>query len=133
MVSKKAGKQRKDLYNAPTHVKRKRIASPLHPELRAKYNTKTAVVRSGDLVKVMRGGDTGHVGKVLAVSTRKGKISVDKLTAKKADGKEVERWIDASNVMIVKLDLSDKWRRRGFGKAAEAEYEEEEEEKEEVE
>jgi len=132
MVSKKAGKQRKDLYNAPTHIKRKRIAAPLHPELRAKYNVKTAVVRSGDLVKVMRGGDTGHVGKVLDVSTRKGKISVDKLTAKKADGKEVERWIDASNVMIVKLDLSDKWRRRSFGKVAETEYEEEEE-KEEVE
>jgi large subunit ribosomal protein L24 len=133
MVSKKSRKQRKDLYNAPTHIRRRRIASTLHPELRVKYNRRTAVVRTGDPVKVMRGGNVGHVGKVLSVSTRKGKISVEKLTAKKADGKETERWIDASNVMIVKLDLSDKWRRKGFGKAAEVEYQEDEEEKEEEE
>jgi large subunit ribosomal protein L24 len=62
---------------------------------------------------------------VVSVHTRKGKIAVDKVTLTKADGKEVPRLIDPSNVMIVKLDLSDKWRRKRLGRKAEKAYEEE--------
>ncbi|HID73555.1 MAG TPA: 50S ribosomal protein L24, partial [Thermoplasmata archaeon] len=104
MVSKKPRKQRKRLYNAPLHIRMKRLSSPLHPELRAKYGRRTVVVRKGDLVKVMRGGSTGHVGKVVRVDSRGGRLTIEKLTLVKADGKQVEKWVNASNVMVVKLD-----------------------------
>ena len=127
MVSKKPRKQRKRLYNAPLHIRMKRLSSPLHPELRAKYGRRTVVVRKGDLVKVVRGGSTGHVGKVVRVDSRGGRLTIEKLTLVKADGKQVEKWVNASNVMVVKLDLSDRWRRERLGKAAQAEYVDEEE------
>ena len=125
MVSKKPKKQRRDIRDAPVHVRQSRMGSPLHPELREKYGRRTAVVRKGDLVKVMRGGSSGHVGKVVKIDTRRHRITVEKMTLTKADGKQVEKWVDPSNVMIVKPDLSDRWRRRKLGKAAETDFEKE--------
>lgn len=118
MRSSKPRKQRRFRFNAPLHRRRKMIASPLHPELRAKYGRRTLVIRKGDTVKVLVGDFKGHVGKVVTVHTRKGKIAVDKVTLTKADGKEVPRLIDPSNVMIVKLDMSDKWRKRCLDRKA---------------
>jgi len=123
MVSSKPRKQRKDLYNATIRVRQSRMGAHLHPELRAKYGVRTVVVRKGDLVKVMRGGSAGHVGKVVKIDTNHHRITVEKMTLTKADGKQVAKWVDPSNVMVVKLDLSDKWRRRRLGKVADADFE----------
>ncbi|MDP8011340.1 MAG: 50S ribosomal protein L24 [Thermoplasmata archaeon] len=106
----KPTKVRKSLYNAPKHVRRKIISSHLSKDLYNRYGVRSLQVRKGDTVKVMRGLYKGFEGKVSNVDLKKMKISIEGVLINKADKKQVPRWIDASNVMITKLDLSDKVR-----------------------
>jgi large subunit ribosomal protein L24 len=80
-----------------------------------KYYPRSAVVRKGDTVKVIRGSFAGHIGKVEAVDTRAMRIKVDGATIAKADGTQIAAKIHPSNVIITKLDLSDPVRKRKFG------------------
>lgn len=120
------------MFNAPMHRRRRYLSAPLHPDLRQKYGKRRLTVRKGDTVKIIVGEFKDHVGKVITVDTTHHRILVEKATTTKADGKEVGRPIHPSNVEIVKLDLSDKWRRRKLGRAAEEELLAEEEEGPEV-
>lgn len=116
--SKQPRKQRKSVYNAPLHRRRKMVASHLsakYLEDAKKYYPRSAVVRKGDTVKVIRGSFAGHIGKVEAVDTRAMRISVDGATISKADGTQIAVKIHPSNVIITKLDLSDPVRKRKFG------------------
>ena len=115
-MSIQARKQRKMRYNAPIHKRRKMISSHLAEDLMLKYNKRSAPVKKGDTVKIIRGGLKGHIGKVASVDTRKMKISIEGATAAKADKSQVPRPIDPSNVVITHLDLSDPWRSRKIGK-----------------
>jgi large subunit ribosomal protein L24 len=114
MKTNKARKQRKRMYNAPQHLKRKQIASHLSSSLIEKYNVRAVPVKKGDTVRIMRGdeGIKGFEGKVAAVDTKAMKVMIEGVTMAKADGSEVSRKIHPSNVVITKLDLSDPWRRR---------------------
>ncbi|HDN82956.1 MAG TPA: 50S ribosomal protein L24 [Candidatus Altiarchaeales archaeon] len=103
-------KQRKFRYEAPLHKRRKMIVSRLSKELQEKYKRRNVPVRKGDIVKVMRGDFKGMSGEVIKVDLKKYKIYVDGITLKKADGTEVPRALDASNVMITELNLKDKLR-----------------------
>lgn len=109
-ASVKPKKQRKLLYQAPKHLRRKMLSAHLSPELREKYGTRSLPVRVGDVVRIMRGDFSGVEGKVTRVDTKKYKVYVDKVTREKVDGTTVHVPIHPSNLMIVKLDLSDKWR-----------------------
>ncbi|MCG2888192.1 MAG: 50S ribosomal protein L24 [Sulfolobales archaeon] len=120
MVSSKPSKQRKQLYNAPKHKQRKNLTAPLSDDLANQYGIARIPVRVGDVVKVMRGEFAGHEGKVIAVKPENGRIAIEGLTRKKADGSEVPVWVHASKVMIIKLDLSDKWRKEAIERKAEA-------------
>jgi large subunit ribosomal protein L24 len=120
MVSSKPSKQRKQLYNAPKHKQRKALTAPLSDDLVKQYGIARIPVRVGDVVKVMRGEFAGHEGKVIAVNLENGRIAVEGLTRKKADGSEVPVWVHASKVMITKLDLSDKLRKEAIERKAEA-------------
>ncbi len=104
-------KQRKKLYNAPLHKKRKWIASHLTENLLLKYDKRSIPVIKGDTVKVMRGSYRGHEDKVIDVDVRKGFIQIEGLTLIKADGKKIAKPIRPSNLLITKLNLTDKWRR----------------------
>ncbi|MDD5502081.1 MAG: 50S ribosomal protein L24 [Candidatus Thermoplasmatota archaeon] len=115
MVSIQARKQRKARANAPLHERRKAIASHLSKELREKYNRRAITVRKGDTVKVIRGSFKGHTDKVSDVDTKAYKIYIEGLTLSKSDGKKVARPVDPSNVILTKLDLSDKYRREKLG------------------
>ncbi len=132
--SKKPGKQRKAQYNAPMHVRRKFLTAKLAPELREKYGIRRMVVRTNDVVRIMRGDMAGHEGKVLKVDYQSLTLHVDGVTMKKADGTPVFRPVQPSNVMIIKLDLSDKERQkiveRRKGRVILEELEEEEEKEE---
>jgi len=110
-TSKKPGKQRKWRFNAPLHRRRKMVTSPLSKELRQKYKRRTLPVRKGDKVRLMRGDFKGNTGEVTRVSLKAYKIYMDGITIKKADGTDVERAIDPSNVMITDLFMDDKERR----------------------
>ncbi len=108
--SKQPRKQRKVLYTAPKHVRYKVMSAHLSKDLREKYGIRSLPIRKGDVVKVMRGKYRGHEGKVVEVDRSRYYIYVEGVTIKKADGTTVLRPIHPSKVMIVKLDLSDKWR-----------------------
>ncbi|MEM0485465.1 MAG: 50S ribosomal protein L24, partial [Thermoplasmata archaeon] len=66
--------------------------------------------RKGDTVKIVRGNFKGFEGKISNVDLKKMKINVENVLINKADKKQKPRWIDPSNVIITKLDLSDKKR-----------------------
>ena len=108
--SKKARKQRKFLYRAPLHLRRKMISAHLSKELREQYKRRSFPLRKGDEVKVMRGEFKGTVGKVVKVDTKKYKVYVDAAKKKRSVGTEYLVPISPSNLMIVKLNLDDKYR-----------------------
>lgn len=111
MTSIQARKQRKILYQAPLHKKRKWIASHLEENLLLKYDRRSIPVVKGDTVKVMRGSYKGHEDKVAFVRVKKQIIEIEGLTMAKADGNKIPRPIHPSNVLITKLNLTDQWRR----------------------
>jgi large subunit ribosomal protein L24 len=110
-------KQRKARYQAPSHANTKFLNAPLASALKEQYKKKTLRVVKGDTVKVTRGDFAGDEGLVDAVDTRKSKIIVHGVSNTKADGTEVPRAVDASNVQITKLNLQDKRRVAKLGGA----------------
>ncbi|QIW23281.1 50S ribosomal protein L24 [Sulfolobus sp. S-194] len=109
MVSHKPSKQRLLLYNLPKHQRHKLLTAKLSKELQQQYGIKRLAIRKGDTVKVMRGDKDvlNFEGKVVEVKRKTGRIAIEGLTRKKADGTPVYRWVHASKVIITKLDLSD--------------------------
>ncbi len=112
--SSKPGKQRKALFNAPLHRRRKIMTAPLSPELREEYGIRNIPVRVNDEVVIMRGRFKGTRGKVAKVDLRKMRIFIEGVTIKNARGEPRFYPIHPSNVMIVKLDLSDERRREAI-------------------
>jgi large subunit ribosomal protein L24 len=119
--SKKARKQRKAFYNAPTHIRRKNLSSHLNEDLAKEYKLRSLQVIKGDTVKVMRGDEDvlGIEGKVASVDTKTGRVTVEGVTIAKADGTQTARPVHASKVMITKLELSDPKRKERLTKAKE--------------
>ncbi|MCC6054590.1 MAG: 50S ribosomal protein L24 [Thermosphaera sp.] len=109
-TSSKPSAQRKALYQMPLHLRHKLFNAMLSPELVEKYGVKRLPVRVGDVVRIMRGDFAGHEGKVVEVDLDRVRIHVEGVQIKKADGTPVYYPIHPSKVMIVKLDLSDKYR-----------------------
>ena len=123
--SSKPGKQRKAQANAPIHVRRRNISARLmldNPDDRLAH-VRTVTVRVGDTVRVVR-GDMGHGGKrhggkrhaspsegaVLSVDAATGRLTIEGVTATKSDNREEAVPVHASNVVVVRLDESDKLR-----------------------
>lgn len=104
-------KQRKVWFNAPLHTRRKQIASHLAEALILRYNRRALPVVKGDVVKVMRGAFRGHEEKVASVDLKIRKVTIEGVTLTKADGKKKAKPIDPSNLLITKLNLTDKLRR----------------------
>jgi large subunit ribosomal protein L24 len=123
--SMKPTKQRKAHYNAPLHEKRKRISARLQldkPDSRFD-GVRTVTVRIGDTVRVTRGdlsnGGKRHGGKrgtdpltgsVIRIDSEKGRLYIEGAKASKADNKEEAVPVHSSNVVVVKLDETDKLR-----------------------
>ncbi|MBR1451926.1 MAG: 50S ribosomal protein L24 [Candidatus Methanomethylophilaceae archaeon] len=118
MVSSKARTQRKAQANATAHVKRKMLSAHLSDDLRQKYGKRAARVCKGDTVVVVRGNaDIKNIeGKVINVYTKTGRVAVEGVTIKQADGTEAERPIHASNLVITKLNTEDAWRMDSLSK-----------------
>ena len=112
MKSIKPNKQRKELYNAPLHRKRKQIAAHLEENLLLKYDRRSIPIIKGDTLMVMRGSFKGHEDKVVKVNVKKRNLEIEGITMAKADGNKIPKPIHASNVLITKLNLTDKWRRK---------------------
>ena len=91
-------------------------------ERNAVYIDVTESVESGGVVAVLRGEDDvrGTEGKVVEVFTKTGRVSIEGVTIKQADGTAVARPIHASNLVITKLNLEDSLRAEALGKKKEA-------------
>ena len=116
--SKLPRKQRKARSNASANKRRKLISSHLCGEpgndLIKRYNIRSLPVCKGDLVRVVR-GDAEFLGKEMSITeifTKDMKIGLEGVNLKKADKSEVTRKVDPSNVIIIRLNLSDPWRRK---------------------
>jgi large subunit ribosomal protein L24 len=117
MTSIKARTQRKRAANAPLHTKRILASSHLAAELhdKAKGHLPRALpVRKGDAVRIMRGGFRGREGKVVSVDRTNGTVVIEGITVEKVDEKKVARPLHASNLLIIRMDDTDAWRRRKF-------------------
>ena len=112
MKTTNPGKQRRRLYNSPLHKKRKWLGSHLEENLLLKYDKRSTPIVKGDTVRVMRGSFRGHEDKVAKVNTKKNTIEIEGITMMKADGNKIAKPVHPSNVMITKLNLTDKWRRK---------------------
>jgi large subunit ribosomal protein L24 len=104
-------KQRKQLYNAPAHLRHKLMAAPLAPELISSKGAKSLPVRKGDTVRIVRGDHTGFEGKVSRVDLKRYRIFLEGLTREKVDGTNIFLSVHPSKVMIKNLKLDDKWRK----------------------
>jgi large subunit ribosomal protein L24 len=117
VTSSQPRKQRKFRYNAPLHIKSKFLNAHVSDEVAKEQNLKTLRVIEGDTVKVMRGDHAGTEGKVREVDLKHESITVDGVFEVKADGKEVPRKVNASNVLITKLNTDDERRLKKGAKA----------------
>jgi large subunit ribosomal protein L24 len=109
--TKNPGKQRKMLFNAPTHIRQKMMAAPLSAELAASRGAKTLPVRKGDTVRIQRGDNKGFEGKVSRVDLKAYRIYLEGLTREKVDGTNIFLPVHPSKVEIRNLNLDDKYRK----------------------
>jgi large subunit ribosomal protein L24 len=117
--SKQPRKQRKYVYNAPLHIKRKMMAAHLSKELREKYGIRSFPIRKGDQVIIMRGKFKGTTGKVEKVFTKQMRVGIDTAKITTKSGQKVYAKIRPSSLMIISLDISDKKRLEKLNKLAE--------------
>ncbi len=86
------------------------VSAPLAKALRVVYKKRTIRVVRGDSVKVMRGEYKGVEGKVERVDTERGTLNIEGVQREKIRGGQVKVPIHASKVIIINLNLSDKYR-----------------------
>ena len=103
-------KQRKALYTAPLHIRRKLMSANLSKDLRADIGKRSLPIRVGDKVQVVRGDFKGHEGKVESIDAKRYKVTVEGVTLSKPDGNAVLIPIHPSNLMIIEADLKDERR-----------------------
>ena len=105
-VSSSRRKARKRHFNAPSHMRRKVMSSPLSKDLRQKYNVRSIPIRKDDEVQVVRGHYKGQqVGKVVQVYRKKFVVHIERIQREKANGASVHVGIHPSKVVIVKLKM----------------------------
>lgn len=83
----------------------------LSKELRKKYSKRAIRLRTGDIVKVLRGQFRGKTGKVERLNLKKSKAYVENIQQIRKDGTKSFYPINPSNLMITSLDLVDKKRK----------------------
>ncbi|XP_055432560.1 60S ribosomal protein L26 isoform X5 [Bubalus kerabau] len=98
-VTSDRSKNRKRHFNAPSHIRRKIMSSPLSKELRQKYNVRSMPIRKDDEVQVVRGHYKGQqIGKVVQVYRKKYVIYIERVQREKANGTTVHVGIHPSKI-----------------------------------
>jgi len=123
--SSKARKQRKRQIEAPLHQRKKMLRGHLAPKYLEAGKKRSLTIRKGDQVRIMRGEHKGEEGKVENVNLKNLTITIEGVTQAKADESQSARMIHASNIMIIRPDMSDRRRLMKFGRTVEEEAEEE--------
>ena len=119
MSSKQPRKQRLARYTAPYHRRHREMSSPIDKGLRERQLSRGFMyprampVRKGDRVMIVRGeGKSKSATAVSLVDRKARKVYVEGFTYFKSDGTELQRPIDASNLVIINPDWSDIRRRK---------------------
>ncbi|WP_255195202.1 50S ribosomal protein L24 [Halorarius litoreus] len=106
-MTRQPDKERTRKRRAPLHEKQRQVRAHLSEDLREEYGQRSVRVNEGDTVEVQRGDFAGEDGEVIKVDLKDAIVHVEDVTLEKADGEEVPRPLDASNLVVTKLDLSD--------------------------
>ncbi|KZN25750.1 50S ribosomal protein L24 [Haladaptatus sp. R4] len=106
-MTRQPRKQRNRTERAPLHERHEQVKAPLSDDLREEFGQRSVRVNAGDTVEVMRGDFAGEEGEVVDVDLKSATIRVEDVVLEKADGEDVARPLDASNVRVTDLDLSD--------------------------
>lgn len=106
-MSEQPRKQRTQTRNAPLHERQDQVRATLSEDLREEYGQRSIRVNEGDTVEVQRGDFAGETGDVVNVDLRSTDIHVEDVTLETADGEEVPRPLDASNLVVTDLNLED--------------------------
>ncbi len=114
ITSKKPSKQRKLVLRAPLHLRQKFARCRLSKDLQTKYKKRNLQVHKGDEVKIMRGQFKGKTGKVAQVLLKRTKLIIEGAENIKTDGAKSPYPIHPSNVMITKIESSDKKRKKAM-------------------
>jgi large subunit ribosomal protein L24 len=100
-------KQRRIVHEAPLHANKRRLKCHLDEFLQEEYGLRALVVKTGDLVRILRGQFRDTEGKVIRVDYADARVYLDSASITKSDGKEVNVPVHPSNLMLVKLELDD--------------------------
>jgi large subunit ribosomal protein L24 len=106
-MSEQPTKQRTEVDRAPLHERHRQVRATLSDDLREEYDTRSVTVNAGDTVEVLRGDYAGEEGEVIEVDLKKGVVHVEDVTQETAEGEDVPRPLDASNLRVTDLDLDD--------------------------
>jgi large subunit ribosomal protein L24 len=106
-MTRQPRKQRTRQRRAPLHEKQDQVRAHLSEDLRDEYGQRSVRVNVGDTVEVQRGDYSGETGEVITVDLKQTVIHVEEVTQEKADGEEVPRPVDASNLLVTDLNLED--------------------------
>jgi ribosomal protein uL24 len=103
-------KQRKRMATGVYHTKRRLLVAPLDKAMEKEVAKKKAVLRKGDTVKIMVGKNKGKTSTVSKVNYDKGMIYLKDIKVTNSRGQEKSTPINASNLLITNLVLTDKKR-----------------------
>lgn len=106
-ISGQRRKQRKAHFSAPSHAKYTLMSAPLSEELQKEHGVQTLPVRRDDTVEVLRGSNKGASGKVNTVYRKKWCLYIEKIQKQSKKGGVIRIPIEASNIRITKLFLTE--------------------------
>ncbi|WP_115865361.1 50S ribosomal protein L24 [Halorussus litoreus] len=106
-MTRQPRKQRNQTEAASLHERHDQVMATLADDLCEEFDTRSVRVNVGDTVEVMRGDFAGEEGEVIDVDLRDAVVHVEDVTVEKADGEDVPRPLDASNLRVTDLDLED--------------------------
>ena len=89
------------------HERHDQVRAHLSESLREEYGQRNVRVNAGDTVEIMRGDFAGEEGEVVEVDLKDADVFVEDVTLETADGEEVPRALEASNLRVTDLDLDD--------------------------
>ncbi|PSQ48158.1 50S ribosomal protein L24 [Halobacteriales archaeon SW_7_65_23] len=116
-MTRQPHKQRKETREAPLHERHSQVRATLSSDLREEHGTRSVRVNEGDTVEMMRGDFAGEEGSVVNVDLKDATVHVEDVTIETVDGEEVPRPLDASNLRVTSLDLSDDRRKQRIEEA----------------
>ena len=85
-------------------------------ELIKTYKRRSAGLKKGDKIKIMRGNFKGKSGKIEDIDLKKLKVYVAGIETVKKDGTKVMYPLEPSNLLITELKIGDKMRQKAMSK-----------------